>query len=1158
MSNMKLNHSTTLFCKSLLALTITLLFWSGKINGQTYTYYYTGAVQTLVVPANVTAINIKAWGSQGGSNAQALAGGLGGYAEGDLAVTPGTILYINVGGRTGFNGGGIAPEPGCSVSRGGHGGGATDVRYGGTDLNNRVIVAGGGGGAGGNRNQACGRGGGGGGGGGYYGGGGGAGWPFGSTTLPTGGTQSSGGIAGTSIYTPENNGSPGSWGTGGNGGSEIFSNQVGSGIAQTGGTGGGLTGADGLYVVNWTGQSGAGGSSFIGGVTNGSTTSGVRSGDGSVIITVLCTGPDLPSVTASANPICPNTTTTLNISGNLNQATHWAIYTGSCGGSLLGTTTGNSFNVTPAATTTYYVRGEGCGNPGFCGEVTVTTKTLSSELTSVTGNLNVCPAENTSLMVSGGVAGTGSQVAWYKGMSTNPADFLGYGETRMVNSTIATTYTVRREGDCNNSAVYNISLNLQTTSTPLTNASASVNNTCPGTSVDLTATGGTSGTGAQIVWYTGPNGTGSQVGTGSPLSVSPTVTTTYYARREGTCNTTSDVSVEVVVIPPVVSVSVSPGSVSESGVDNLVYTFSRTCPDIPLVVNFAVSGSAAFGTDYTQTGAATYNNMAGTVNIGAGVSSVDITVDPTDDMVDENDETLTITLAGGTGYTIGTSNEATGIINDDDTAGVLLKESLGSTNVTEGGMTDSFTVVLTSQPTEEVVISLLNGSQTSTNPASMITFNGSNWNTPKIVMVTAVDDNVVEGLHTGSISLAAGSADPNYNNIPIANVAANITDNDVATVIFSGGGSLQEGNTGTTDFTFTATVDKAVAGGFTLPFQANDGTATVTGLDYTDNDGTLTFSGNPGEMQTIIVKVNGDNMVENDETFTVSLGTPSRTDVMVIGSPKTATILNDDSATITLSGGGSQNEGNSGMSPFSFMATVDNPVQGGFSVIAFTNDGTAVSPGDYAGGSVVLTFTGAANESRGINPSINGDEIVEPNETFTLHLGTITASTTLQTNAIGTAGTPQTATILNDDAATITLSGGGSQNEGNSGTTDYTFTVTVDKAVQGGFTLPYSTNDGTATTAGNDYMDNDGTLSFAGNAGEMKAITVKVNGDNMVESHEIFTVSLGTPSNPDVTKSNAVQTGTIANDDTATLTLSGGDPSMKATPIRHHSPFQPL
>ncbi|MFZ1370829.1 MAG: T9SS type A sorting domain-containing protein, partial [Ferruginibacter sp.] len=68
-------------------------------------------------------------------------------------------------------------------------------------------------------------------------------------------------------------------------------------------------------------------------------------------------------------------------------------------------------------------------------------------------------------------------------------------------------------------------------------ATKNKNNICPGISVNLGITGGSLGTNAVWRWYTGSCGN-TLIGTGSSLTVTPSVTTTYYVRAEGDCNTT--------------------------------------------------------------------------------------------------------------------------------------------------------------------------------------------------------------------------------------------------------------------------------------------------------------------------------------------------------------------------------------------------------------------------------------------------------------------------------------------------------------------------------------------------------------------------------------------------------------------------------------------
>lgn len=114
--------------------------------GGLQTFNYTGSQQTWVVPTGVTSINVDASGAQGGSNS-ATNVNYGGRVQADLPVTPGTTIYIYVGEQPngitgGWNGGGNGESAGQG------GGGASDIRIGGTTLNDRVIVAGGGGGGG--------------------------------------------------------------------------------------------------------------------------------------------------------------------------------------------------------------------------------------------------------------------------------------------------------------------------------------------------------------------------------------------------------------------------------------------------------------------------------------------------------------------------------------------------------------------------------------------------------------------------------------------------------------------------------------------------------------------------------------------------------------------------------------------------------------------------------------------------------------------------------------------------------------------------------------------------------------------------------------------------------------------------------------------------
>jgi hypothetical protein len=107
--------------------------------------------------------------------------------------------------------------------------------------------------------------------------------------------------------------------------------------------------------------------------------------------------------------------------------------------------------------------------------------------------------------------------------------------------------------------------------------------------------------------------------------------------------------------------------------------------------------------------------------------------------------------------------------------GVTISQSGASTAVTEDGATDTYTVVLTGEPTANVTITPTPGSQLTVSPPSLI-FTISNWSTSQTVTVTAVNDAVAEGTHSGTITHAAASTDPGYSGIAIAAVTATITD----------------------------------------------------------------------------------------------------------------------------------------------------------------------------------------------------------------------------------------------------------------------------------------------------------------------------------------------------------------------------------------------
>ena len=130
-------------------LSIILLLSNLSISQTTVNFNYTGSAQNWTVPPCVTSITVVARGAKGGGNN----GGNGAIVTATLAVTPGQVLQINVGGMgtcgnnsQGWNGGGTGRAANTSANGSCGGGGATDIRVTPYGLGNRMMVAAGGGG----------------------------------------------------------------------------------------------------------------------------------------------------------------------------------------------------------------------------------------------------------------------------------------------------------------------------------------------------------------------------------------------------------------------------------------------------------------------------------------------------------------------------------------------------------------------------------------------------------------------------------------------------------------------------------------------------------------------------------------------------------------------------------------------------------------------------------------------------------------------------------------------------------------------------------------------------------------------------------------------------------------------------------------------------
>src|SRR5437660_1695239 len=103
-----------------------------------------------------------------------------------------------------------------------------------------------------------------------------------------------------------------------------------------------------------------------------------------------------------------------------------------------------------------------------------------------------------------------------------------------------------------------------------------------------------------------------------------------------------------------------------------------------------------------------------------------------------------------------------------------------------------------------------------------------------------------------------------------------------------------------------------------------------------------------------------------------------------------------------------------------------------------------------------MPSSASTGETQTFSVTVNGDTTIEANETFTATIGAVTALTATQTSSVTTRATA-TSTLFPTRRSSDLISSP-TITETNSGTTTLTFTVTSPSAVQGGFTVGYSTS----------------------------------------------------------------------------------------------------
>ncbi len=494
--------------------------------------------------------------------------------------------------------------------------------------------------------------------------------------------------------------------------------------------------------------------------------------------------------------------------------------------------------------------------------------------------------------------------------------------------------------------------------------------------------------------------------------------------------------------PPTVTIAVAPASVSYDGATNLTYTVTRSLNlSSPTLVNITTGGTATSGTDYT--------GGVATVSIPSGAVTATITINPSVDGSVEADETVILTVAAGTGYTVGVPASATGTILNDDVPSATI--AVAPASVSEDGAVNLVYTVTLNQAalTATSVNFTVAGTATSGTDYAAVTSPlviaaGATIGT---ITVNPTADATIEADETVILTLAAGAG---YTVGAPASATGTILNDDLPNLVINDV-TANEGNAGITNFTFTVILSApAGPGGVTFDIGTANGTATA-GVDYVASSLTGQTIPAGSSTYTFTVLVNGETLNEPSETFFVNV--TNVINAVVVDGQGVGTIVNDDPLPSLSINDVTVIEGNAGTVNAVFTVTLSAASGQSVGVNYATADGTATQPADYTSTSGALTFT-PGQTTRTITVPVIGETVPEANETFFVNLSGATNATIADNQGVGTITnddvpvTVNPATVPNGTVAvaysqTLTASGG---------VAPYTFAVTAG-ALPAGITL---------------------------------------------------------------------------------------------------------
>ncbi len=561
------------------------------------------------------------------------------------------------------------------------------------------------------------------------------------------------------------------------------------------------------------------------------------------------------------------------------------------------------------------------------------------------------------------------------------------------------------------------------------------------------------------------------------------------------------------------SLSIDNAKVKEgdSGRRKLVFTVTLSRPSSARVHYRTFSGTAT-KSDFVA--------VHGSLRFTPSITSRRIVVKVIGDALHEADETFRLHLSNPKRARIADGVGRGTILDDDDLGGAGPVFSIGDVTVTEGsvGTTDAvFDVTASSSSTSPISVDFATSNGTAVasdyNPAggTLVFVPGE---TAKQVTVQVIGDTVAEPSENFRVTLSDAIGATIVDAIGLGTITDDDSGTPVLPSISIGNVTVTEGNSGTTNAVFNVSLSATTVNTVTVAYATAPGSATSP-ADYVSTSGVLTF--NPGETsKQITVQVVGDTISEANETYSVNLS--AATNATISDDTGLGTITDNNTPTITISAS-TVTEGNNGTINAVFNVNLSASVSNTVTVNFATADGGATAPADYLSNAGVLTFN-PGEVSKQVVVQVVGDILIETTETYSVSLSSPTNATIAGAGfALGT--------ITDDDARTVTINSV-TLVEGNAGTTNAVFTVTLSASSGNTITVDFATADGTAITP-TDYTSVSGTVTFSPGQ-TTRTIIVPIVGDLVTEPDETYYVNLSNPTNATITGT-GFGLGTITNND---------------------------